>query len=215
MRKLKIGCGIALALFVILVAVLTWMSSQHEKGWRRIIAFNTTDKDLRIGVEYEDGACTESVPAHSERGFLVPPGKGRSVVMNPDKSIIRIGTKWMEIKPSDVAPYTEDLYIDANGEGNYAVVDIHFLYAGSNGFSQSINEAMNKGRRHFKALLPASDIMVFQSNHEMTILPSEKLPDRIRRGDQYLAFRRVNKNLTSGSEILLDVARQFRDEERK
>ncbi len=196
-------------LFAGLAVVLSIMASRYEEGWRRVVAINTTGKAVQVGVEDEDGEgwSAELVPPGSSKYFKVRPGRYRALVVDEDGRVVRRGQKLVELAPDDGDTTSEDLvFVDARGEGTYAIVDAYFLYETRSGLGEAIRNAMNQGRPTLIATLPASELMQWRNERNATlVLPSEELPSEVRRGTTLYVVRPVPKSATTKEEIIAAV----------
>lgn len=217
MKKVIIIVCAVLGGLIAIGVISSLFESDEQKERRTITAFNDTDKKLIVGVEYEDFYSTETVEPHNYREFTVPPGKGHAIVLNEDSSVFRKGTKWMTIKPASAAPEGEELYLDASGEGMYAVVDINFLYSAKFKAIESFRDSIYKQRKYIQGLMSASDIMVLRQpfSGSARVYPFDAIPSKIKWGERVFAYRKVSKELNSISAVLEEVSRQIVEEENK
>lgn len=211
MKKAIIIVSIIIGSLIAIGIISSLFESDEQKERRTVTAFNDTDKKMIVGVEYEEFYTTETIEPHDYREFTVPPGKGRVIVMNEDSSIFRKGTKWMTIKPVSAAPEGEELYLDASGEGNYAVVDINFLYNSKFKAVDALRDSINKNHKYLQSVMSAADIMVLNQPYSSStrIYPFNGIPNKIKWGERVYVYRKVDKELNTVESILKEVASQI------
>lgn len=203
------GCGSVIALFVALFVVLFIMAGEHEEGWRQVTAINTTDKPLQVGVEDEDGEgwSAELVQPGSVAHFQLAPGRYRALVLDEENKVVREGTKVVEVHASDMPEAKDErIFIDAAGEGKYAVVDAHFLYEAGSGLGQAIRDSMNQGRPALLDTLPASEVMRWRNVRSgQLVYPGEELPEKVSKGTDLYLLRAVPPSASTPEQILQAV----------
>lgn len=203
------GCGSVIALFVAMAVVLSIMAAEHEEGWRQVTAINTTDRALQVGVEDEDGEgwSAELVQPGSVAHFQLAPGRYRALVLDEENKVVREGKDLVEVHAAD-APEAKDerLFVDAAGEGKYAVVDSHFLYEADSGLGKAIRDSMNQGRPALLDTLPAAEVMRWRNVRSAELLyPGDELPEKVRKGADLYLLRAVPLSASSPEQILQAV----------
>lgn len=221
MRKAVLGIVLALTALVGIGTIISGIAGHRNGPTQSFAIYNSGDKTVSVTFhrQKEDksyGSYIDdiSIQPGETKYEQYPRGTYRVIVWNGsvlDENAARVRTMSnLRVVLSDGKSNYSPIYIDTTGTALFAIVNINFLYSGSqlaNSISQSLGTSPKRPeiKRLFSGRIPFSIPNEFAQ--ETIVGPSDDLPDEISLSDTVYALVPVTPTAKTRDDVLECVMR--------